>query len=300
MTEEFTSRFARSFTMLALIVFIAAPTPVSAQDPLLLDVLVRVTDFVDEFLEQLSGTVAEERYEQRTRIPGNRGGTILERSLLSDFLMIKPEGSNRHYGFRDVFEVDGRPVRDREERLAKLFLDPSVTSERQIQGILRESSRYNIGDVDRTINSPTLALLFLSADYKPRFKFERVTDASPSLDVDEFDMAPDVWVIAYKEAWPTTVIRKGSGGNLPSEGRFWIDRATGRVLMSELVLEGTEWDSVITVRYEADEQMGYFVPVEMRERYDHRQSIARIDGTATYTRFRQFQVLVDEAAPFRD
>ncbi len=307
MITRIISRVAGLCAILALGVLTAfvAPRPVAAQDqtPPLLRVLVRATDYVDELLGQLSGTVSEERYRQRTRLPGNRGGTVLERTLLSDFLIITPEDADRHYGYRDVFEVDGSAVRDRAERLSNLFLHPSVTSESQIQGILRESSRYNLGEVDRTINHPTLALLFLSANFKSRFEFERELDeTSPSLALDEFDLPPDTWVVRYHEAFPITVIKGGVGSsrNLPSRGRFWINPTTGRLFVSELVLESSQWESVITVRYGVDERTSRVVPVEMRERYENRRSRSRVDGTATYSRFRRFQVEVLEAEPFRN
>lgn len=286
--------------VLALIVCVAAPALAQAQEPSLLDVLVRTTTHVDELLSRLSGTVAEERYWQRTRLPGLRGGTVLERSLVSDYLIVHPDGADRHYGFRDVFEVDGRPVRDRQERLVQLFLNPTLTSDRRIQGILRESARYNLGEVDRTINSPTLALIFLSSNYKLRFAFERTTDAAPRLELEGPDLPADTYVVAYREDWPTTVIRRApAGGRVPAQGRFWLEPATGRVLMSELALESAAWGSVIAARYRPDEQMGHDVPVEMRERYDHRRTTSRIDGTATYRNYREFQVIVSEAEPFR-
>ena len=272
-----------------------------AQEPSLVDVLVRTTDYVNGLTDQLSGTVAEERYEQRFRESVAAFGPPSQqrRVLRSDYLLVEPEGVDRYYGFRDVFEVDGRAVRDREDRLTRLFLDPSVSGKGQIQGILNESARYNIGDVERSINAPTLALLFLRPAYKPRFTFERVADAAPGLGVDRPEDSSDVWVIAYREAWPSTVIRGRGGENLPAQGRFWIESVTGRVLVSELVFEESTVEARVTVRYEADERMGHLVPVEMRERYRNRRSGSRVDGVATYTHFRRFVVQVEEAAPIR-
>lgn len=279
----------------------------AAQEPTLRQVLVRATDHVDLLNTQLAGVVAEERYEQRAttprttfdRFPGDTNDT-LRRTLRSDYLLVQPRGSDRYYGFRDVFEVDGRPVRDREERLAELFLDPSASADRQIHGILSDSARYNIGNVERNFNTPTLALLFLRDSYKPRFSFERTFETSPGLGIDTPDVTGDVWVVAYTESWPTTVIRGRGRENLPASGRFWIEAGTGRVLVSELTLNSPEIDVTVTVRYHPDARLGHLVPAEMRERYQNRTLGSRVEGTATYSHFRRFQVHVDESEPFRN
>lgn len=287
-----------SFATLAVVAALVAPSQGQAQDPSLLDVLARATEYVDDLHDRLVGVVMEERYEQRARYPPGAGfaGTSARVTLRSDYLLLEPEGADRPFGFRDVFEANGRPVRDREERLTRLFLNPTASVRRRIQGILEESARHNIGDVERTTNTPTLALLFLGSAYKSRFAFERASDTSPELGVDEPEGPGDVWAVAYRETWPVTLIRRRGGQNLPAQGRYWIDAATGRVLVTELVLDHPDVDSEITVRYAADETLGHFVPVEMRERYNNRRTRSRVDGTATYNRFRRFQVQVEEGA----
>lgn len=292
---------------LAALVLLVTQAGNGAQELSLTDVLARATDYVTELSTQLSGAVAEERYEQRAAVTGTDsfGGFVrappdFRRTLRSDYLLVQPKNSVRYVGFRDVFEVDGKPVRDREERLTQLFLNPSVSGDAQIHGILRDSARYNIGDVIRNFNVPTLSLLFLRTSYKSHFEFERVANASPSLGLDPPTQTAEVWVIEYKETWPTTVIRGRDRANLPARGRFWIEPTTGRVLVSELVLENSAMHAIIAVRYESDLKMGHLVPAEMRERYDNRQSGSRVDGTATYTDFRRFQIQVEESAPFRD
>jgi hypothetical protein len=279
----------------------ASTLPGLAQEPSLPQVLARATEYVEALHAQLSGVVMEERYRQRASSPGfGFGNDSYERvTLRSDYLLVRPEGSERYFGFRDVFEANGSRVRDREERLTQLFLDGRSTVDRRVQGILTDSARYNVGDIQRNTNTPTLALLFLRQSYKPRFEFERVRDRSPSLGIDEPD-GDDIWVIAYRETWPTTVIRRRRGGNLPAEGRYWIDPRTGRVPVTELVLEDEGLESLVTVRYERPEELDHLVPVEMRERYNNRRSGSRVEGTATYSRFRRFQVVVEESAPFRD
>ena len=291
--------------MVAL-VCLALGTPLVAQDaPSLGPLLARATEYVDEFYDQLSGTVAEERYEQRMR-PGagafgrSRTNNNGRRVLRSDFLLVRPEGEEQYYGFRDVFEVDGQPVRDRQDRLTRLFLDTSASADRQIQGIRNDSARYNIGDVERNINTPTLALLLLRSQHKPRVEFARSTDRSPGLGLDEPEGSGDLLVVEFEEAWGRTLVSGRDGRNLPAAGRFWIEPDTGRVLATELRIDDDTLSATINVLYAAVDTMDHLVPIEMREQYDSRESGSRVDGTATYSSFRRFQVEVEESAPFRD
>ena len=62
--------------------------------------------------------------------------------------------------------------------------------------------------------------------------------------------------------------------------------------MSELVAENREVRATIDVSYQSEPLVGLLVPVEMRE-YEGPQQVA-ITGVATYGRFRQFTVNVDE------
>ena len=281
------------FGPIALMI-VAVPAALLAgltQGPSLRDVLVRATRYVDALHGQLSALVAEERYEQRVR-----GGGGARRWLLrSDFLLIQPEGADRYYGFRDVFEVDRRPVRNRDERLAKLFLDGTASADRQIEGIRSESALYNIGAVERNFNTPTYALLFLRASHKLRFEFEGTTDVSLPLGLDDPSATEEIYVLRFRETWPRTIIRGRDGRNMPAEGRFWIESESGRVLATELNVQDQLLKATIAVTFEKNEELGHLVPSEMRERYDNREEVSRVDGTATYSRFRQFSVEVTES-----
>jgi hypothetical protein len=270
------------------------------QEPSLAVVLTRAAQYVKHFRETLSGIVSEETYEQRSQPAANRrrmASEALHRKLRSDFLLVRLEG--HFFEFRDVFEVNGRPVRDRDERLTKLFLDESVSAAEQIRGIANDSARYNIGDVERTLNTPTLALLVIQQEYQRRFQFARASGFSPLLPLNSENLPSeaDVWVVEYNEVLPNTVIRGENRSDLPAEGRFWIEPSTGRVLLSELVIDDPNLRAVIDVLYGMDLAIGHLVPVEMRERYRNRRDGARVDGTAFYSKFRRFAVQVEESTP---
>ena len=94
------------------------------------------------------------------------------RDLQSDLLLVRAPAGDRWMEFRDVFEVDGKPVRDRAERLEKLFLQPSASTQRQVEDITAASARYNIGGVNRNVNLPVLALTVLEPQNRAWFSFK--------------------------------------------------------------------------------------------------------------------------------
>ena len=276
---------------------VSTMTSASAQEPGLDVVLSRAGAYVVEFQRSLSGVVAEEQYVQDVRYPlGNSRMNLApsHRELKSDLLLVKPAGVDRWLQFRDVFEVDGKTIRDRSERLMELFIKPSPSSAAQAERIVNESSRYNIGNLQRTINTPVLALVILDPRHQARFTFKRSTHGDPLLGRGIAKPADPVWIVEYQEVEKQTVIRTTNGRDLPSRGRFWIEPATGRIAASELIAEDPIIRGVVDVEYQIEPAVGLLVPIEMRERYELRRDGSRVDGTATYGRFRQFQVKVDE------
>lgn len=269
----------------------------SAQEPSLDVVLARAAAYVSGFHNQLSGVVAEEHYIQDVRALASstpRGLSGLQhRELRSDLLLVRPMGADRWVQFRDVFEVNGQSLHDRNDRLLKLFLAPTASTASQVDQIVDESSRFNIGNMLRTVNVPVFALMVLDQLVQRRFRFKR----------NQYTAAPvrcataaggEAWVIAYQEFEPQTIIRTNLGRDMLSRGRFWIE-PTGRVLASELIVQDdTEFRGTIAVGYDAQPTLDLLVPVEMRERYDVQHPMSLVVGKATYGKFRQFQVRVDE------
>jgi hypothetical protein len=271
----------------------------AAQEPTLGEVLRRAGTYVVEFQRSLSGVVAEEQYVQSVRYPlgtGSRASQLLptHRELKSDLLLVKPAGVDRWLQFRDVFQVDGKEVRDRNERLMELFVKPSSSSAAQAERIITESARYNIGNLLRTVNSPVLALVILDPRNQLRFTFRRTTHDDPLLGRGTAKPPDSVWVVEFREIEKDTLIRTTNGRDLPARGRFWIEPATGQVMASEMIAEDPLIKGTIDVEYRTEATVGLLVPAEMRERYEIRRDGSRVDGTATYGRFRQFQVKVDE------
>jgi hypothetical protein len=288
---------------------VLAGSPAMAADkgPSLQEVLQRAAAYVARFERAFAGIVAEEHYVQDAQPPSRKQSncgptkgagcsdspaTPQHVDLRSYLLLVNPGGRGGWTQYRDVFQVNGEPVRDRSERLSALFRSPSASSSEQLARIIDESARYNIGDVMRNINTPLFALQALRADMQWRFRFSRstrpaapATVASEPAVPGEFRVSTEVWTVEFRERETPTWIRTPANENIRARGRFWIEPDSGRVLMSELVADHRTLHAIIDVSYQSEPVLGMLVPIEMRERYDGRASGSRTDARATYGTF---------------
>lgn len=295
MVTPFVARALRCVTVAAIALTTRAAAGQASVPATLPDILERSARYVADYQERLSSVVAEEHYDQRVdTISGDFGtfgtrGTArtkrVRRRLTSDYLLVRRPGRSGWVPFRDVFEVDGKPVRDREERLTELFLSSSETARDQAMTIAEESSRFNIGTVRRTVNVPTLALLILASDQQPRFEFQHEDTRR--------DAGVETWVVSYREQARPTLIRGEDDDDVPAFGDFWIDAKDGRILRSRLRTDDGDLSSEIEVTYHLDDRLGLWVPSRMKERYRNTAG-EKIEATATYGRFRQFNVKTTE------
>jgi hypothetical protein len=267
----------------------AAATPVSAQTAALPDVLSRTTDYVQQFIRQFSSVVAEEHYVQESQLLPKTTGSGFQQAfvlpterleLQSDFLLVRTSESSDYVAFRDVYSVDGRAVRDRRERLTRLFLQTPAVALDQARQVERESARYNLRPA-RSISNPLIAIGILQPRYRDRFDYT-LGDADRRI-------GPDVVVVRYREKARPTIFKAADGHDLPAEGRLWIDAPTGRVVKSEVVTSGSDTS---TTTFASDSEFKIDVPVEMREAYPLGR--ASMTGVAKYGRFRRFSVQTEQ------
>jgi hypothetical protein len=267
------------------------------------ELLDRASRYVESFQRDFGSVVAEERYEQSLRrvLGANTtsvqrgGGGPAETVLVSDFLLVQVAGEG-WLPFRDVFERDGKQVRDRQERLATLFLKGTSRSAfEQARAIMDEGARYNIGNVARNINVPTLPLPFLTARHRMRFSFKPGTrPGRRSATREGGDEVDSGAIIEFKETGRPTFISTTGGRDLPVSGRFWVDERDGTVLRTEVDAMDTSVEAHIVVTYEPDAGTGLRVPVRMEERYRRGRDPMEVRGVATYSRFRRFTVNTSE------
>ena len=263
------------------VVFVVASAAPVAQSPSKEVLLRRAADYLVAFVDGLSNVVAEEEYQQSFREgPGRR-------RLKSDFLLVKyPGAENNFLAFRDVIEVNGKPVTDQQDRLLKLFVEPYKDPLVRASEIADASARHSV-DRGRLAN-PLFAIALLQRHYQPRFRFT-LKDLEP-------DLGPGVREIELFENVPPKPT-----GPLPIHAVAWVNEITGRVVKTELRTGKAPSTALLTTTFGTDPVLGIDVPLEMRDlhlvRATGSSALAMADeyvGVAKYTRFRRFQVHVAE------
>jgi len=265
-------------TLLVGLALAAVLTPGRAASQSNADALMTKTAaYVARFVDQFSNVVAEETLLQETTIPRRK------RTMRSDFLLVRYPGDPQWQVFRDVAEVDGKPVRDKEERLTRLFLEPASSAVRRARELQEAGARYNLLDIG-SLNNPLMVLAFLQDSYRERFRFNLA-----GLDK---KVGPNVRTVQFQEWKVPTIIRGNGNQDILTRGLVWIEEDTGRVVKTELRIGGRSAAISIITEYTLDDELGINVPVTMRDWYP--DGTGEIRGVATYGRFRRFQVRTTE------
>ena len=195
------------------------PVPQQAQTPDLESALGAAAKYLALYEREVTAVIAQEDYVQRVL------NEARVRRLRSDILIIAQEDAG-WVELRDTFEVDERPVRDRDERIAKLFMKPNPDALQQARRIAGEGARFNISPsafpLNRTLNVPLTALRFLRGpnQHRSTFQLDRVE--------------PSRIVLKFTERTHPRLIATDDGA--AAIGSFTIEPLSGRVLESEFQL----------------------------------------------------------------
>ncbi len=264
---------------------------VTAEEPTLKTVLARAATYASDYHQQFTVLVAEERYVQRvtplrTAAPHAALPMPQERLLKSDYILVHDfAGVNSWLGVREVLEVDGEPVTTDREQLHALLEDTTRSLSARVRALADLQAKYNLGDLYRTINVPTLPLEFLLPDRQSRFKFRHRGSTSVQ--------DRPVWIVSFEERDHPTIIRTPEGRDIQSSGSFWIDPSNGAVLRSELrtgQLPGRPLTTIILVSYMHNARFDMLLPDDMNELY--LTGRARIEGHAAYSNYRRWEAEV--------
>ena len=209
-----------------------------------------------------------------------------ERTLRSDYIIVRDfAGAGSWLGVREVLEVDGEPVTVDRERLQALLEDTTRPLASRVRALADLQAKYNLGDLYRTINVPTLPLEFLLPDRQRRFHFKHAGKT-------EFQRSPSLDRLVQRTR-AANHHPHPEGQDIPSSGSFWIDPATGAVLRSEFrtgEIPGRPLRTIILVSYTHNARFDMLLPDDMNELYLTGRT--RIEGHAAYSNYRRWEAEV--------
>lgn len=276
----------RRFFVSAVVLLVTAAGLRADHTPSLKTVMQRIAEYVGAYGEQASIVVATERYTQD--VTSNGSAVPATRAVVAEFAIVKVAGLGEWIGFRDVVEVDGRRVTDREDRLLHA-LTTATGGFDEAKRISDESARFNIGPVLRNFNVPTAALFFFTADHAGRFKFARKDVTSSG-----------VWEVAFHETRHPTLIRTPDGASVPAAGTLWVNPQDGTILRTRLELSGfgtparsadRDTHGAIDVTYQHVDALDMWLPESMIEMFEGSRGsvVERTRGEARYSNYRRFE-----------
>jgi len=238
--------------------------------------MARVSAYVDTFVTRFANVTATEDYVQERMLDHRK------RVLKSDYLLINLSGRADLLEFRDIYEVDGKPVGDRSQRVTTLLASGTEKDWLpRARAVAREAARYNLEAIG-TLNRPLVALSILQRRYQERFIF--------TIGPIDKKVSPVARLIQFREEKLPYLYGVGVGVAL--RGRVWADDVTGVVLKTELLIGDSKFPNQIITTFAPDPGLQIHVPVQMTEWYNF--GSFEVTGKAAYGQFRKFSVASQE------
>jgi len=253
------------------------------------DVVASLRAYVAGFARDARFVIAREHYTQEVRSRrgsyGATAGVIVGSRTSEAEVAFASITDGMWLMTRQVSSVDGRAVPA--SPLPKL---EEVHGEREAVDLMKrmanDAAKWNIGGIVRNINTPTLALWFLTDPVVSRFRLRESGRQDTA--------AGSAHVIRFTETAQPPVMQ-ANHVPAPASGRVWaLD--SGAVVKTELTLQSTAHaapatSASIVVNYTYSPVVKFWVPATMTEIYETAGLEGeRITATATYSDYRLFTV----------
>ncbi|MDQ3069382.1 MAG: hypothetical protein M3R55_06600 [Acidobacteriota bacterium] len=243
----------------------------------------RVRAYIERFETEASAIVAEEHYTQTvTSTLFRPHSETRSRVLRSDYVLVKPSDEGPWLGYRDVFEVDGKEVRERSARLMQILETTAPDSLARAERMALEGARFNLGP-ERTVNTPTMPMELLASRHKARIRL-RATGRT--------DHGPSRAVLTFEERGRPTIVRTPEGVNVVASGEIVVRVADNAIMRARLVFR---FDRRTARNAELTMQVSYAdvpdIPVPMPLSLSEQFPIGTGSGSgdARYSHYRRFQ-----------
>jgi len=241
-------------------------------------VVTAAASYVADYQQQFAFLIADEHYRQTRLTPD--GKPYEERTMIGELFLTYMAADRDWIAVHDIAEVNGRPVPDRED--LRQLLQKGAEIRGITQKVASRNARFNIGQVFRNFNEPTLALRVLDDDPLRHFSFDRRRVAPEG--------EATLVTLSFRERRRPTIVRGEGARNIESRGELTIEAGTGRIRRTLFEVADRSLRARLETTYAFDERLNLWVPSLFTERYDLSRPGEKetVRCEATYTNYRRF------------
>lgn len=245
------------------------------QTPTVDTVVARAAEYLRGYRDELTYVMATEKYVQE--LTGGFSLYDMDETLASDVYFVYVPADKVWMAIRDVEVVDGKVLKDRPD--VRAILNSGLVG--AARALKDKNATYNLGSIVRNFNEPTLSLLILDDDHRPKTTFVRQKVSGNRM------------TVSFAERGTPTLIANVDGTAAFAKGEFVIDMPTGRIEKAQLKVRLGKVDAELTTTYRYEDKLKMWVPSKFEEKYveDGRRP-QKITGKAEYGDYSRFDVQV--------
>jgi hypothetical protein len=251
---------------------VAAPPALAQREPTVQKELIeRVGDWAEYYLDHSPSFAAEETLSQTQR--EKRGGAA--RTIVSDYFSLRLSSNPRDRSeFRDVLSVDGKQIQSDAKREAKWPKLAAATSWKEFSELVEKPDKYELTP-EQFSGLDRLASRF-AVRYQARMRYFYAQDTSdgPSRNV----------LIGYRQQ-SGEGLAVVDGKAVTVSGQAWVDPDTGRIVRIEEQLRSKDANYWIAVDFADAAPLDAWLPAAITVRVIEKGRIA-LESTYAYSNFR--------------
>jgi hypothetical protein len=285
-----------SGAIVLLMVGAAVSVPQARQSRAVRDLLDLASRYVVEYEQQYWALALDEETVQWLERPVHTGSSLtranpgggmipggMQRRTVthSDYVIVQAGAGRGWVPYRDLVSVNGTEMRDRDDRLVRLLKTGSAQAFEEAEVVDKESHRYDVGNVQRTINIPMFGLMLLHPQVRERFEFKAAGD--------EVIAGRAVERLSYTEKARPTLIKTSRGKDLALTGHIWIESSTGVIVKTAMTAADPIVRANVYVTFRRDSELGLWVPDVMEEFYKAALAFDDTHSVSTFTTPRLYQ-----------
>lgn len=264
-------RISLALCALAAFAVIAPPSLAQREPPVQKELMERIGDWAEYYLDHFPSFAAEETLSQIQR--EKRGGAV--RTIVSDYFFLRLTSGSRDRGFfRDVLSVDGKQIQSDAKRDAKWPKLAAAKSFQEFSALVEGPGKYELAP-EQFSGLDRLASRF-AVRYQDRMRYFYAQDTSdgPSRNV----------LIGYRqESGEGLAIVEGKAVQV--SGQAWVDPDSGRIVRIEENLRSKDANYWIAVDFAAAAPLDAWLPSSITVRVIEKGRIA-LESVYEYSNFR--------------